>query len=526
MRRFSWRWIALAVVMLTASAALTGPALSGDNQPDAEVIRLPQPTRVMPLSPSAVGARPIDVSHGPILLNGKPPGWIPPAQLEATDRPLPINLATALRLAGARPLVISAAQTSVEAAAAELDRARSLWLPSAYVGAGYYRHDGATQGQSGNFYINTKDQFLAGGGLKAFVSAADALFAPLAARQVLEARRIDVQVARNDALLSVAQAYFNVQRARGQLAGAEDIVNKGIALAEKVKGLKLGLVAPTDVNRARALLAHLEETVDLDREAWRTSSADLTQVLRLDPAATVVPLEPPDLRVMIIPPETPVDALIPIGLTNRPELASQQALVQAALVRIRQERIRPLVPSLLLEGSPGASGPGGYFMGGVFASGASGQGNPPQGRDDVSVGLVWGLDNLGFGNLALVRSRQAERQHLLVELFRIQDQVAGDVARADAQLRSAAARIGKAETGLSEAQAAYAGSIKNLGEVIQLGDAKVQLDRTLDVVSSVQSLALAYDSYFGSVNDFNIAQFRLYRALGYPADILSCPPAP
>jgi hypothetical protein len=53
-----------------------------------------------------------------------------------------------------------------------------------------------------------------------------------------------------------------------------------------------------------------------------------------------------------------------------------------------------------------------------------------------------------------------------------------------------------------------------------VGDAKVVLDRTLDVVSSLQSLLRAYDNYFASANDYNVAQFRMYRALGYPADML------
>src|SRR5262249_41064510 len=152
--------------------------------------------------------------------------------------------------------------------------------------------------------------------------------------------------------------------------------------SRKVRGLGLGLVAPSDVNRSLALLADFEQTVAADRETWRIASADLTQVLRMDPAAMVVPLEPPHVQVTIIPPQVPVDALIPIGLTNRPELASQQALVQAALTRIRQERIRPLVPSLVLEGTPGSSGPGGYFMGGIFTSDLNGQDNPTRGRDD------------------------------------------------------------------------------------------------------------------------------------------------
>jgi outer membrane protein TolC len=522
MRRSEWHRLVFGALLLTAAAAFAGQA----DEPGSSATPPAPPSQVIPPAPPAACAAPSDPLQPPVLVEGPAPSQLPPAQLEGTDRPLPINLTTSLRLAGARPVIIAAAQASLEVAAAELAQARSLWLPSVYGGAGYYRHDGATQGQSGNFYRNSKDQFLAGGGLKAFVSATDALFAPLAARQVRRAREIDVQVARNEALLAVAQAYFNVQRARGQLAGAQDVVDKGHALAEKVKGLRLGLVAPADASRARALLANYEEAVASDREAWRIASADLTQVLRLDPAAVVVPLEPPDVRVTIISPQAPVDALIPIGLTNRPELASQQALVQAALARIRQERARPLVPSLVVEGGPGPSGPGGYFMAGEFASGAHGQGNPTMPRDDVSVGLVWGLNNLGCGNRALVRERRAEQQQMAVELCRLQDQVAGDVARAHAQLQSATTRIGQTETGLVEAQAAYAASLKGLGQVIQVGEAKVQLERTLDVISSIQSLARAYDSYFGSVNDYNIAQFRLFRALGYPADLLACAPLP
>ena len=64
---------------------------------------------------------------------------------------------------------------------------------------------------------------------------------------------------------------------------------------------------------------------------WKPcASADLTQVLRLDPRAVVEPLENDHLQITLIDPTRGLDDLIPIGLTNRPELASQQALVQAA----------------------------------------------------------------------------------------------------------------------------------------------------------------------------------------------------
>ncbi len=479
-------------------------------------------------APPAACPAPGGVLRGPVLSDGQPVARLPPAVPEPTDRPLPISLATALRLAGARPVVIAAAQANVQLAAAELERARAAWLPSFNVGAGYYRHDGSTQGQSGNFYINTKDQFFAGAGLTARVATADALFGPLAARQVLRSREIDVQTARNDALLAAAEAYFNVEQARGVLAATVDVVNKGLELRRAIDAERTLASRPTDQHRARALLAEFEDAIASAREQWAVASADLTQVLRLDPAAVVVPLEPPNLRVTLFSPDEPVDALIPIGLTNRPELASQQALVQAALVRIRQERLRPLVPSVILEGSPGAVGPGGYLEAGVFASGAHGMANPTSARDDVSAGLVWQLQGLGFGNRALVRERRAEQQQLLVDLFRIQDRVAAEVARADAQLRSAATRVATAEQGVQEARLAYEGSLGELGKVVHEGNLDVLVRRAFEVIDALRSLSRAYNAYFLSVGDYNRAQFRLYRALGYPAGVLACerPPGP
>jgi outer membrane protein TolC len=471
---------------------------------------------------SAGCAAPSALVPVPVLSGGRLTDALSPAPPETSDRPLPINLPTALRLSGGRPVIIAAAQASVEVAAANLQRARVLWLPSFDVGTGYYRHDGATQGQSGTLYVNSKDNLFTGAGLTGKVDTADALFAPLAARQVLQSRTFDVQTARNDALLATAEAYFNAQQARGTLAGAMDVVAKALELGKKINAERLGSAKPTDLHRARATLAEFEDAVALAREQWTTASADLTQVLRLDPTAIVVPVEPPNLRVTLISPDGPVDSLVPIGLTTRPELASQQALVRAALERIRQERLRPLMPSLILQGSPGPSAPGGYLMAGVFGSGANGAGNPWLVRDDVSVGLVWELQNLGLGNRALVRERRGEQQQLLVELFRVQDLVAAEIARAHGQLRSATTRVATSERGLEEARLAYAGSLEELGKIDLAGDVGVVVRRAFEVIDALRSLSRAYNAYFLSANDYNRAQFRLYRALGYPAEIVSC----
>jgi hypothetical protein len=119
-----------------------------------------------------------------------------------TDRALPINLATALCLSQARPLVISAAQTSVAKAAAQLQGANALWLPDLHLGVDYSHHDGANQETNGNVDFASFGSLYSGGGATLSFGVTDAIFTPLAAQQELRARQFDVQTACNAALLS------------------------------------------------------------------------------------------------------------------------------------------------------------------------------------------------------------------------------------------------------------------------------------------------------------------------------------
>src|SRR5580698_9630465 len=69
------------------------------------------------------------------LLEGNAPLPYSTTPVQSSDTPLPINLATALQLANARPLDVQIAGSLVAAAAAELTRARLLWVPSLIFGA-------------------------------------------------------------------------------------------------------------------------------------------------------------------------------------------------------------------------------------------------------------------------------------------------------------------------------------------------------------------------------------------------------
>src|SRR5207245_401788 len=140
----------------------------------------------------------------------------------------------------------------------------------------------------------------------------------------------------------------------------------------------------------------------------------------------------------------------------------------------------------------------------------------------------WELRNLGLGNRALVHQRGAEAQVAELELFRTQDRVAAEVTQAHAQVRSAAARLRDAESGLEEALDSADKNLRGMAETRPARGALLLVIRPQEVVASVQALALAYGDYYGAVGDYDRAQFRLYRALGQPAqwlNVAGCPAA-
>jgi outer membrane protein TolC len=442
------------------------------------------------------------------------------APIEAADLAYPINLATALRLSDARPLVVTAAQASAWVAEAQLQRANLIWVPTLNGGADYIRHDGF--GPDFNRGLNTPERPLnqnvnflyTGLGVIMDFALTDAIFEPLAARQTLNARRWNIQTAKNDALLATAKAYFDVHEARGKYAAAVDVVQRTEKLVDRIRQLSEDLVPKVEVARANRMLASAQQNAALKREKWRVSSASLTQVLRLDPRVVVDPAEPDHLQITLIDPARPLDDLIPTGLTHRPELCSQGALVDAVAERIRRERGRILMPSILLSGF---QTPNELIQVGAQGFGADSQLDLWSVRSDFSPQVVWKLDAMGMGNLARIKEQRGEQSRAIVELFKVQDAVAADVTRAQAAMQSAAARVVEAERSLHEAIITFDGNYEGLAQTKRFADVLVQAFRPQEAVIAVDELIASYDQYFGTVADYNRAQFQLYHAIGYPA---------
>jgi outer membrane protein TolC len=499
----------------------------------------PGPASVPPVNPAPRqgGRQPQLPASSPLPADGLPPPSqsplatevkLKPAQMEPTDLRFPINLAAALRLSDAQPLIVAAAQASVWVAEADLQRARVLWVPTLNIGADYIRHDGG--GPDFNKGIMTAvstNFFYAGAGMTGTplgeIYTAEAIFQPLVARQVLNARHWDIQSAKNDALMQTADAYFMVHQQRGTYAGTVYCVERGHDLVDIIATLSRDLVPEFEVDRARNMVADLEQRAVSARQEWRVQSANLTKVLRLDPRAVVDPIEPDHLQITLIDPSRSLEDLMAIALTNRPEIASHQAMVQAATAAIRREKMRPLLPNVALNGF---QTPLELIQAGIFGLGYNNRLNQWVGRDDISIQPVWQLQNCGFGNLAMIKRQRGEQSQAMIDLFNAQDAAAADVTRALARVQASALRVVQADRSLRTGIITVNGAFEGLKEISRFANVLVLIARPQEAVYSLQLLRVAFEEYYSTVAEYNRAQFELFHALGYPARevVLQQPP--
>ena len=433
----------------------------------------------------------------------------------------PIDLANALRLAGARAIDIAVARERIKQAMGSLGQARSLWLPSLFYGPTWYRADGQIQTINGPVETIDRNSLFVGGtaalansfpaaspgtgypplnSLSGTLRLSDAIFEPMAQRRVVNANRAGLRAATNNSLLQVAEAYFDLQVATGRLAIAREAAANAEELS-KITGSfaqhRQGLEA--DHRRALTELKRRRREVQQVSGALLVASANLVRLLVLDPCLVMAPTEPPETIIKLIPDDVPLDDLVIQGMRARPELANAQELVEAARIRLKQARLRPFVPSLAVTEAGGGFGGGAGSFFGNFGS-----------RNDVAASLFWDLRGLGFMDCAIMRQRAAEHEISRLEKIRVQAQVANDVIAAYEVRQAADRQIVEARETLVEALESLQLNMLNIRQGAELPRAT----RPIEVLQPIQALAQARFDYLESVIAYNRAQFQLKRAVG------------
>lgn len=426
-----------------------------------------------------------------------------------------IDLTTALQLATSVNPRIGVAHAGVEEALALDLGARSLLLPTLAAGTNYHLHAGKLQTSFGQIRTLNEQSIYFGGGartlaaetvaipaVRIFAQLGDAVYAPLAARQVVAERNATAVSETNLTLLDVARQYLMLIQAetrREALQLTMTQVNEAVRVTKTFAEAGQGRFADYHRARTRGLLLRMElEAADVEAAE---ASSELARLLRLDQTVELqTPSAPLELIVL-----TPIDAdlnyLVDVALSRRPDLIARNSAIAAADARVRQEIMRPWLPTISVGFSAGGFGGGSDRQDLGVSSFFQRLGT----RTDFDVFAVWQAQNMGHGNRSWQQIRAAERDEAVFVRSRKINEVRRDVAEAYANLQAARRTLAVAQLQLKAAETAAEEDLKRTraGEGLPI-----------EVLNSLNLLARSRLELIDAATAFNLAQFELFVAMG------------
>ena len=414
-----------------------------------------------------------------------------PATLKSND----INLATALRLAGANHLDIEAARVSLQTARAQYADTRRNFFPWLTVGTSYHRTAGNLQDIPGKVTRESKNNYQVGIGVAAELRIGEVIYQNLSAKQRTKAAEHDVDAARNLTTAQVTQAYFRLLRAQASLqVSQQSRVLAGDYEFQLQAAVKAGLAFEADQLRAQVQTFRHDLMIRKGQEDVETASAKLCEMLRLPNGLNLRGDTGELTPLSYVSPDASMASLVTTALNHRPELRSREAMLAAAKTDAEGTRKAPFYPDVTMRG----------FVGGFGGGFNSSTGN----FDDVADGLIGVGWRIGPGGLfdsqrSATADSMADQEAVLAEKTR--QRITREVLESVAAVRSLRDRIAIAEKLLGAAEKAYA---------LTRERGKQGIGGVLETLRSEEDLSFARLAYFDLITESNIAHTQLRYAVG------------
>lgn len=403
-----------------------------------------------------------------------------------------LSLDQAIRTAREKHPALKQAEAAVDAAEAEVKRARASYFPQlSFSGIGKVGLSGAAGAlglpgfPASPFYRNAAysanwyQMIFDFGRTKHFVASERALADSARLRRTAEEERI---------VLNVKRAYFSVLEAQGlRTVAGETVKERRLTLEREQAYAQSGLGSEFAVSLARANLAEAEGALIQADGAVNTSFAALRAAMGVE-GAFAYDLQTPPLKV--VSPQT-LEDLTQAALKNRPDEQALERKVQAAaeaLGRARADRL----PEVRGFGAGGQGRFNGTTVKEVQRHGLS------------ALGLIFPL----FTGGRLQAERQ-EAQAVLAGALAVRDelrqQIQLEVTQAYYQLVDLTGRIKVADQQRQAAQQALA---------LAQARYQVQLSSFLDLLTAEGALTRAETNYARTQFDYDRARAELEFAIG------------
>jgi outer membrane protein TolC len=413
----------------------------------------------------------------------------------ATNAASPIDLGTALRLAGAQNLDAQIAREQAKEARAQHEQARLQFFPWIAPGVGYRRHEGNIQDVAGNIIETNKQSYTVGGAVNAQLDLGEAIYKSLATKQLAKAAEEGAEAQRQEAVFNAAAGYFELARAAAGVAAAGEAVRIAEDYAGQVaRAAEAGIAFKGDVYRAQVQAEKNRMLLRQAQEQQRIAAARLAEVLRLPPATELAPQEVELAPIHLVETNAALGSLVARALAARPELRRSGFIAKSARAARKGTTVGPLIPTL------GAQ----VYSGGLGGGIDSGTGNFDD-TQDYFVGLSWRIGPGGLFDRSRTSAASAREQAALFESEKARQEVERQVVEAQTRVQSLGDQLAMAQRALTAAERV----LRLCRERKEFGAGMV-----LETIQAEQELTRARLDYLKTIAEFNVVQYRLLRATG------------
>jgi outer membrane protein TolC len=413
------------------------------------------------------------------------------------DTTYPIDLATALRLAGAQSLDVQLARNAVDEAHANYVSSVEQFIPALVPSASYLRHTGRDQNVDGTLIDAPKHSDREGAYLTAQVPVGDAIFSALQTHQLVAAADAGETAQERDSGLAAAQQYFDLVSARALV----DVVSQALSISQSYEqqlneAVRIGIAFKGDAFRVQTQTQRLQLDLTRAQQRQRLAATQLAKTLHLEPLVELTPAEREPAPLALADLNTSPRELIHTALENRPELARSTAQIAAAQQARRGAIYGPLIPTI------GAQAFAGQFNGGP--GNITANGGP---RQDYQVGLSWRVGPGGLFDFGRIRANGAKLTAAELTDEKLRDQIGSEVVDGYTQVHSLFEQLRVARLNLSSAEETLrlTRHRKELGVGVVLEDIQAQ-----------QELLQGRSDVINVITELNQQQYALLHSVGAP----------
>lgn len=407
----------------------------------------------------------------------------------------PIDLPSALKLAGAQNLDVLLARQQLAEARAQHDQARMQFFPWIAPSVGYRRHEGNIQDVAGNIIETDKQSYNVGAALNAQFDLGDAIFKSLATKQLARASAEGAEAQRQESVFNAATGYFELSRAAASAASAQEAVRIAEDYAAQVgRAAETGIAFKGDVYRAQVRAEKNRMLLRQAQEQQRVASARLAQILRLPAAVELVPQEIELVPVNLGLTNAALGSLVARAFAARPELRQTGFLTEAAKAARKGAAIGPIIPTVSAQA---------YYGG--LGGGVDNDTSHFDDSRDYFVGLNWRIGPGGLFDGSRIRGADAREKVAEIQGEKMRSEIERQVVEAHVRWQSQSDQLAMVRRALDAADQL----LKLSQQRKEFGAAAV-----LETILAEQELTQTRLQYFEVLAAYDRAQFALSRAVG------------